>query len=100
LKDIKQIAPEATMSVLALPYGRSPKKAADVALLISGESGGTKYEHKAVLRAAWRPVLSPVTKTAAKNTNAEYCVYNPFKLERITPDSRKPNIAGTLEYWM
>jgi len=98
LKDIKAIAPKATMDVLALPYGVVPRKHMD--LLKSGDYGGTHYENKAVLRAAWRPVLSPITSQSSKNTAQDHCVYNPFALERIKPDPTQAKLAGTLEYWL
>jgi peptidoglycan/xylan/chitin deacetylase (PgdA/CDA1 family) len=97
--NIRQIAPKATMDVLALPYGHLPRKEA-IPYLRSGKYGGTKYAHKAVLLAAWRPVLSPITKAQKKYSQAgSFCLFNPYALERITPD---PNPKGgqTFEYWL
>lgn len=99
LRDIRQVAPKATMDVLALPYGHLPRKEA-LKYLKSGEHGGTKYTHKAVLLAAWRPVLAPITKAQKKYSQAgTLCLFNPYALERITPD---PNPRGgqTFEYWL
>jgi peptidoglycan/xylan/chitin deacetylase (PgdA/CDA1 family) len=101
IKDIKALAPGASMSTLALPYGNVPRSKEATAKLISGQDGTTSYQNIAVLRAAWRPILSPITKKDKKATSAgSFCVYDPFALERMTVDSRHPNVAGTFEYWL
>src|SRR5206468_1634880 len=66
----------------------------------SGELNGTHYANKAVLRAAWRPVLSPITIESKKNTAQDHCVYDPFALERIKPNPSQAQLAGTFEYWL
>lgn len=100
IRDIRALAPQAQMQAIALPYGILPRKEAEPAL-ISGEEGGTSYENRAVLLAAWRPVLSPVTKNVKRPTpTGQLAAFNPHRLERITPDARRPNTAGTLEFWL
>lgn len=98
VKDIKTIAPKATMDVLALPYGSVPRNNAD--LLKQGEYEGTTYKNKAVLRAAWRPVASPITVQTKKNTAQDHCVYDPWAIERIKPNPSQAKLAGTFEYWL
>ncbi len=101
LKSIKEIAPEASVRTFALPYGKVPRDEAARKALQAGSSGGQSYSHKAVFLAAWRPVLSPITRQDKKLTRqGELAVFDPYRLERITPDARHPNTAGTLEYWI
>lgn len=101
LKSIKEVAPDASMSTFALPYGKLPRDKAARKYLQAGSSGGQSYSHKAVFLAAWRPVLSPVTRQDKKFTRAgEMAVFDPYELERVTPDARNPKTAGTLEYWI
>ena len=100
-RDIRAIAPAAAIQTMALPYGKLPRNEAARKALIEGQQGGTKYQHKAVFLAAWRPVLSPVTrpdKTLAQG--GTFCVFDPFRLERITPNPRQAKLPGTFEYWM
>jgi peptidoglycan/xylan/chitin deacetylase (PgdA/CDA1 family) len=99
VKDIRQVDKDAPMQILALPYGQIPGKAAQKDL-ISGESGGTKYENKAIFLAAWRPILSPVTIPSKKFAeNGSLAVFNRYRLERITPDPN-PKAGQTFEYWL
>ncbi len=101
LKSIKEVAPDAAMQTFALPYGKVPRDEAARKALQAGSSGGQSYSHKAVFLAAWRPVLSPITREDKKLTRAgELAVFNPYRIERITPDARHPNSPGTLEYWI
>jgi peptidoglycan/xylan/chitin deacetylase (PgdA/CDA1 family) len=101
VKDIKAISDKATMEILALPYGKLPRDAAAQKALISGENGGTSYENKAVFLAAWRPVLSPLTKDDDKLTQGgSLCAFDPYRLERVKPDARNATSPGTLEYWL
>lgn len=98
---IKEINEKATMSILALPYGKLPRNAEAQKALLSGEDGGTSYENKAVFMAAWRPVLSPLTKADSKATQGgSMCVFNPARLERVTPNAGSASEPGTLEYWI
>lgn len=101
LRDIKQIAPKALVQVVALPYGEIPRDKQARAALIAGSDGGTTYRHKAVVLAAWRPVLSPVTKPERRLTDGgALAVYDPYHLERVVPDPRQAKKPGTLEYWL
>jgi peptidoglycan/xylan/chitin deacetylase (PgdA/CDA1 family) len=101
-KDIEALSDnKAAMDILALPYGQLPRDGAARKALMTGSSGGTSYQHKAVFLAAWRPVLSPLTKNDKKWTDAGHL--SPFDvlgLERVKPDVRNPNTPGTLEYWL
>jgi len=100
-KDIHALAPEAKMSILALPYGKLPRDKAAQAALMQGASGGTSYQHRAVFLAAWRPILSPVTFNDKKWTDAgQLCPFNPQRLERVKPDAKNAGEPGTFEYWM
>jgi peptidoglycan/xylan/chitin deacetylase (PgdA/CDA1 family) len=100
-KDIKAINDKAGMQVLALPYGQLPRDDAARKALISGTSSGTSYANKGVFLAAWRPVLSPLTKNDKKWTQeGSLCAFDPYRLERVKPDTRQPNAPGTLEYWL
>lgn len=100
-KGIKSINEKSAMKVLALPYGKLPRNEAGRKALLSGSSNGTSYEHKAVFLAAWRPVLSPLTKNDKKFAQGgSMCLFNPTSLERVTPDARNAKTPGTLEYWI
>lgn len=100
-KDIKSISDAAAMQVLALPYGKLPRDAGAQKALVSGSEGGTTYHNKAVFLAAWRPVLSPLTKNDGKITEGgSLCAFNPYRLERVKPDARQATSPGTLEYWL
>lgn len=99
--DIQAINKNVTMEVMAIPYGVPPHNKEARAKLLSGESGGTSYANKAVFLAAWRPDLSPITKTDKRFSNAgNFSLFDPAGLERITPDAKKPNEPGVLEYWL
>lgn len=101
IKDIQAVNPKAEMSTLALPYGLGPAKE-HLPYLVQGEDGGRRYTNKAVLTAAWRPVLSPITAapTGKKKGGSRFARFTPEWLERITPDAAHPNTAGTFEYWL
>ena len=100
VKNIKQIAPGATMDTLALPYGQLPRRPEARKALMSGEHGGTAYKNKAVLQAAWRPVLSPLTRASKQFAQGgKFCLFDPYNLERIKADPRDAKLPGTLEYW-
>lgn len=107
-RDIHQINKDAQMQTLALPYGNVPRREKDKdaavvnKLLLDGEDKGTKYHHIAVFRAAWRPVLSPITKTNNKKytANGQLSAFDPTRIERCTPDPKQANVPGTLEFWL
>ena len=100
-KDIKQLAPDATMKTFALPYGKLPRDKASRKYLQAGKDGDTSYQHKAVFLAAWRPNLSPVTRADKKWTmGGQFAVFDRYELERVKPDTKQAKQPGTLEYWM
>jgi peptidoglycan/xylan/chitin deacetylase (PgdA/CDA1 family)/predicted small lipoprotein YifL len=100
-KDIKAINEGAAMETLALPYGKMPRKEDAKKALLSGSDGGISYEHKAVFLAAWRPVMSPLTKADKKFIEGgSIAVFETIGLERVTPDARNAKSPGTLEYWL
>ena len=101
VRDIKQISPSAAMQTLALPYGRLPRSESAQKYLVSGSQGGTTYANKAVFLAAWRPILSPVTRNDKKlSEGGTFSVFNPYRLERIKADAREAKLPGTFEYWL
>lgn len=100
VRDARAINPGAQMDILALPYGQVPRKDARKYLL-AGAEGGTQYRNIAIIMAAWRPVLSPITKDSRRITDGgSLCPFNPYNIERITPDGGKAARVGTLEYWI
>ena len=100
-KKITEINSKAQMETLALPYGQIPRDDAAKKLLVSGSNEGTSYENKAVFLAAWRPIMSPLTKPDKKFAQGgSIALFTPGELERVTPDASKPNTPGTLEYWL
>ncbi|MDF2439326.1 MAG: hypothetical protein JWN98_310 [Abditibacteriota bacterium] len=101
VRAIKQISPSAGMQTLALPYGKLPREDSAQKYLISGSSGGITYANKAVFLAAWRPILSPVTRNDKKfSEGGTFSVFNPYRLERIKADAREAKLPGTFEYWL
>ncbi len=100
-KDIKAINDGVGMETLALPYGKMPRNEAAKKALLSGSDGGTSYEHKAVFLAAWRTVMSPISKADKKFTEGgSIALFETAGLERVTPDARNAKSPGTLEYWI
>jgi peptidoglycan/xylan/chitin deacetylase (PgdA/CDA1 family) len=101
VKRIREIAPKASMQTFALPYGKLPRNAESRKMLEAGSSEGIVYDNKAVFLAAWRPILSPITKNDKKATEGgSLAVFDPYRLERVTPDARNASSPGTLEYWI
>ncbi len=101
VRDITAINKNVKMEVMAIPYGIPPRNKDARAKLLAGESGGTSYANKAIFLAAWRPVLSPITKADKKFTNAgSFSEFDLKGLERITPNAKKPKEPGVLEYWL
>ncbi len=96
---IEQISPKLKLNVLALPYGRLPRKDSRKYLL-SGSGGGGTYKNKAVLLAAYRPVASPVTFVDKKTAVYQIAPFNPYKIERVLPDAKQAGKPGTFEYWL
>jgi hypothetical protein len=101
LRDIQAFNKTVTMDVMAIPYGIPPRDKTAREKLLSGESDGTAYINKAIFLAAWRPDLSPITKADKRYTNAgSYSEFDVKGLERVTPNAKKPNEPGVLEYWI
>jgi hypothetical protein len=68
---IHKYLPDHQVDILALPEGEAPH---DINLAVSGTWGGQSYQNVAVLKAAWRPEPSPISKE-----------YHPYSIERISP---------------
>jgi peptidoglycan/xylan/chitin deacetylase (PgdA/CDA1 family) len=96
---IEQISPKIKLDVVALPYGRLPRKE-DRKFLLDGTGGGATYHNKAVILAAYRPVYSPVNYVGKKTAVYQIAPYNPMGLERIKPNPSQANLPGTFEYWL
>jgi hypothetical protein len=89
------------MQTLALPYGKLPRADASRKMLEAGSFQGTIYENKAVFLAAWRPILSPITKNDKEATQGgSFAVFDPYRLERVTPNARNASTPGAFEYWI
>lgn len=69
---IHEAVPNAKIQTIALPMGIYPRDKKNWDYLIKGTYGGKTYEYRAAMRAAYRPIPSPVSKA-----------YNPLRLERI-----------------
>ena len=100
-RDIQGIDPTAAMDIMAIPYGEVPKAPDARDALIAGADGGTSYRNHAVFLAAYRPVLSAITKKDKKVTQGgRLAVFDPYRLERIKPNPTQANLPGTFEYWL
>jgi hypothetical protein len=97
-RNIKQINAKAAMDVLALPEGKLPRKS-DIQTIKSGKGGGAEYTLKAVVKAAWRPVASPVSFIGKRTAVFQIAPYDPYALERVAPAPDKKG-QQTFEYWM
>lgn len=101
VRDMNAINKNVKMEVVAVPYGIPPRNKEARAKLMAGENNGTSYTNKAVFLAAWRPVLSPLTKADKKFTSAgSFDEFDVDGLERITPNAKRPKEPGVLEYWL
>jgi hypothetical protein len=101
IRDITRLAPDVKMQSLAIPYGNVPRNKQAQMALISGKDGNTEYTNKAVLLAAWRPIMSPITKPGkSAMRTGQIAAYNPYRLERVLPDPNEANKPGTLEFWL
>lgn len=52
VRDIRRLAPSATMDTMALPYGIAPKNKKLWNLLLAGRQGGTRYSNRCILLAS------------------------------------------------
>jgi peptidoglycan/xylan/chitin deacetylase (PgdA/CDA1 family) len=96
---IQQINPKAAMNILALPYGKLPKKALRDRLL-SGSGGGATYSNRAIVLAAYRPVASPATHLGKKTSVYQIAPFDPLRIERVKPAPEQASSPGTFEYWL
>ena len=81
---IHKYLPDYDVNELALPYGRYPK---NLSVVKSGTSNGISYKNIVALKAAWRPVSSPMARG-----------FNPYMLERITPGDKFQQSYWWLNY--
>jgi len=101
IKAIQEECPDAKITSLAVPYGNAPRDPAALQACISGKADGVEYRLSAVVMAAWRPTLAPITKRNLKTPFAgQVAAGNPYHIERIVPHPGKASTAGTLEYYL
>ena len=55
VRDIRRLAPRATMDTMALPYGIAPKDRSLWSSLLDGRQGGTRYHNRCILLASGGP---------------------------------------------
>lgn len=101
VRQIKELAPNAEVTSLAIPYGNIPKSKEALAACASGSADGVDYRMTAVVLAAWRPTLSPITKVGKKAPFAGQVASGDMtRIERVLPHPGKASLAGTLEYYL
>ncbi|MBM3495316.1 MAG: hypothetical protein FJX72_13495 [Armatimonadetes bacterium] len=101
VKVIRELAPNAEVTSLAIPYGSIPKSEAALKACQSGSAGGTDYKMTAVALASWRPTMSPVVKVGKKAPFAGQVAPAAMdRIERILPDARRASVAGTFEFYV
>lgn len=85
---IHRYLPGYNVQSLAVPFGIFPH---DKKTVISGESGGVRYQNIAVLDAGWYPAPSPLSKG-----------FKPYRIPRIIPgdEHTKPGSLNTIRYWL
>ena len=85
---IHHYLPGYDIQTLALPYGVFPRHKN---LVISGQSGGVRYQHVCAMQAGWYPAPSPLSKA-----------FHPYAIPRIIPgDERtKSGSLNTIRYWL
>ncbi|HLJ54927.1 MAG TPA: polysaccharide deacetylase family protein [Chthonomonadaceae bacterium] len=57
VRDIRRLAPRATMDTMALPYGIAPNDPTRWDLLLDGRQGGTRYHNRCILLASGGPAF-------------------------------------------
>ncbi len=87
VRQIRRLAPRATMDSLALPYGIPPKDRRLWSLLIGGTQGGTKYRNRCVLLATGGP-SRPLVHRLFDRTQVPRIEPEPGNLERWIADLR------------
>jgi len=85
---IHSYLPGYNVQALAVPFGIFPH---DKKTVISGESGGVRYQNVAVLDAGWYPAPYPLSKG-----------FKPYRIPRIIPgdEHSKPGSLNTIRYWL
>lgn len=83
---ILRAVPDAKLQVVALPMGQYPRDAKNVPYLVKGTYQGVAYEYKAVMKAAYRPVVSPASTQ-----------FDPMTLERIGPSDGRHGVRWWLQ---
>ena len=83
VRDIRRLAPHATMDTMALPYGIAPKNKKLWGLLLSGHQGGARYRNRCILLAGGGPSY-PLT----------HRLFDRTMVRRIEP---RP---GNIEHWI
>jgi hypothetical protein len=93
VRDIRRLAPRATMDTMALPYGIAPKDPRLWHWLLSGIQGGTRYQNRCILLASGGPAYplahrlfdrSRIPRIEPEPGNVEHWI------EALRPDSEKP----------
>lgn len=101
IRVIRELAPNAQVTSLAIPYGNIPKSKEGLEACRRGSADGLSYELSAVALAAWRPTLSPVTVIGKKAPFAGQIASGDMtRIERVLPNPSKASKAGTLEYYL
>jgi peptidoglycan/xylan/chitin deacetylase (PgdA/CDA1 family) len=101
IKVIKELAPNADVTSLAIPYGRLPKSKEALDACVRGSADGIQYSLSAVALAAWRPTMAPITKVTKVGPFAGAMASGDMhRIERVLPQPRKASQAGTLEYYL
>jgi len=83
VRDIRRLAPSATMDTMALPYGIAPKSDSGLNVLLSGRQGGTRYSNRCVLLASGGASY-PFTHRR----------FDRLRVRRIEPE------PGSIEHWI
>mgnify|MGYP005849679131 CR=1 FL=1 len=101
IRMIRELAPNAEVTSLAIPYGNIPRNKAALAACQRGSAHGINYNLTAVALAAWRPTLSPITVVGKKAPFAgQVAPGDMTRIERVLPNPRQATKAGTLEYYL
>lgn len=99
IETIQEMAPNAKVTSLAIPYGLAPRSAEGMKACISGSYKGRPYEMSAVVMASWRPMLAPIAKTTKKAPFAgAIAPGDPHRMERVLADLKQVKKPGVLEY--
>ncbi len=83
VRNIRRLAPRATMDTMALPYGIAPTNKKLWSLLLSGKQGGTRYSNKCILLASGGPYYPLAHR-----------LFDRMLIQRIEPE------PGNIERWI